>query len=212
MTLDVVYEDNHLLVLNKPHGLLTQPSGTDLDSLEDRAKAWLKKKYGKTGNVFLQAIHRLDRAAGGIVVFAKTSKALARLTKAVRERNVTKTYEAWVEGCPENDSGRLEHWLIHDHKLARVARQKGPEAKFASLNYRVLRKENKRSLLEIDLETGRYHQIRAQFAAIGCPILGDVKYGSRLPFGQEGIALEHVAFSLPHPVSGEMHVFSIPRS
>ena len=201
MSLEILYEDNHMLALWKPHGLLSQPSGTAQENLEDLAKRWLKEKYQKPGDVYLHAIHRLDRAAAGIVMFAKTSKALSRLTASIRERQAKKLYEAWVEGTPSQEAGTLEHYLIHDSHQAQVVSEGTREAKLARLHYRVLKKEGLRTLLEIDLETGRYHQIRAQLAAIGCPIVGDAKYGAKMQSRHAGISLEHVRMELPHPIT-----------
>lgn len=205
--IEVVFEDNHLLVLNKPALLLTQPSGTDKESLEGLAKAWIKAKYEKPGNVFLEAIHRLDRAASGIVVFAKTSKALTRLMSDLRNKNVKKVYHALVDKPPPETEGILEHFLIHDDFRATVVREGDPNAKLCRLYYKVLKKGESSILLEIELETGRYHQIRAQLGKIGCPILGDKKYGSAAAWSFPGIALHHCHFEIPHPVTKEMLSF-----
>lgn len=205
-----IYEDNHILVLNKPPGLLTQPSGTEQDSLEAQAKAWLKQKYDKKGNVFLEAAHRIDKAASGIVVFAKTSKAISRLNESIREGNIFRLYRAKVEGTMEFPEGTLEHYLIHDDYRATVVKKGSPEAKLARLNYRVVRQGKFMTLLEIVLETGRYHQIRAQFADIGHPIVGDLKYGSVREHVTIGIALHHTKFQIPHPTTKEMLTFESP--
>jgi 23S rRNA pseudouridine1911/1915/1917 synthase len=198
--LDVIYEDNHLLVINKPAGLLTQPSGTQQESLEAQAKSWLKQKYHKLGNIFLHAIHRLDKPVSGVVVFARTSKALSRLNATIRDKKSKKIYYALVEGALPSSEGILEHSLSHEDFHSEIA----SEGKLARLHYRVIKKTKTQSLLEITLETGRYHQIRIQLSAIGCPIVGDKKYGSVHPFPYEGIALHHHSLSIPHPISGEM--------
>lgn len=187
-----LYEDNHILIVNKPAGLLTQPSGTTQDSLEARWKQWLKVKYNKPGNVFLEAIHRLDKPVSGIVVFAKTSKALSRLKGAERK----KIYVAQLESDPQEKEQTLKHHLVHDDYHARV----DPTGKLSILHYRVV--GDKR--VEIELETGRYHQIRAQFAAIGCPIVGDMRYGSKTRLAGEAILLHHSQVELQHPVTGEL--------
>ncbi len=210
MTLKVIYEDNHLLVLDKPAGLLTQPSGTDRDSLEDQAKAWLKQKYEKPGLVYLHAIHRLDKAAAGLVLFAKTSKALERLSKALREHKVKKIYRARVERAPSVKEGTLEHYLLHDDHFAKAVTQGTAGAKLSRLHYKMI-EEGKYPLLEIDLETGRYHQIRAQLSAIGCPILGDEKYGSSVRRHLPGIELTHCRMEIMHPVTGELLVFDLQK-
>lgn len=198
--LKIVYEDNHLFVLDKPAGLLTQPSGKDQVSLEELAKQWLKETYGKQGNVFLEAVHRLDQAASGIVVFAKTSKALSRLMGAVREREVKKYYRAQVEKAPPKIEGKLVHYLVHRHHRAEVSSKEDEAAKYASLFYRVV-EAGPHPVLEIELETGRYHQIRCQLSAIGCPILGDKKYGALIKYSKPGIALCHFRMEIPHPIS-----------
>ena len=192
--MQIVYEDNHLLALDKPPGLLTQPSGRDEESLESRAKEEIKRREGKKGSVFLEAVHRIDRAASGIVVFAKTSKALSRLMGAVREGHFSKTYLAWVEGTLGKE-GLLEDRLLHRHHRAEVSQ----EGKSARLSYRELERADGQTLYEINLETGRYHQIRIQFGVRESPVVGDVKYGAR-PHSHPGILLHHLRCTLPHPI------------
>lgn len=199
--MNVLYEDNHIIAVNKPAGLLTQPTDIQNDSLEVRLKAWLKEKYNKPGNVFLGILHRLDRPVSGIVVFAKTSKALSRLNEAMRERTMHKTYIALVEGTPQKEEEVLEHYLRHDDYRAEICRKGDNGAKLARLRYKTLEKRAKNTLLEVKLETGRYHQIRAQLAAIGCPIVGDGKYGSKTKFQNDTIALHHAHMELTHPVT-----------
>lgn len=208
---NILYEDNHLLVLDKPAGILTQPSGTDQASLEEMGKQYLKETYQKPGNVFLEAIHRLDQAASGIVVFAKTSKALSRLMQAIREKKVKKFYRAQVERTPKEQSGRLEHYLAHRHHHAEVVDENDPGGKFASLTYEIY-KPGKHPVLNIHLETGRYHQIRCQLAKIGCPILGDKKYGSTKPYAKPGIALHHYRMEIFHPISLKKLIFTLAYS
>jgi 23S rRNA pseudouridine1911/1915/1917 synthase len=210
VTMHPLFEDNHLLVLNKPAGLLTQPSGTGQDSLEQRAKAWLKDIYHKPGRVFLEAVHRLDKPVSGVVVFGKTSKALTRLNACIRTKQTRKTYWAWVEGTLTENQGELEHCLIHDDFHAKVVDVQHPEGKISRLTYRVLMRKKERTLLEIELETGRYHQIRLQLAAIGHPIWGDRKYGSQHPYESNAIALHHQRLQLPHPISQEWLSFEAP--
>lgn len=199
----VLYEDNHLLVCDKPAGLLTQPTDKIKTSLETEAKAWLKKKYEKKGNVFLEAIHRLDRVVSGVVVFAKTSKALSRLKKEVREKQTKKQYHALVSPPPQKHEATLEHRLIHGDHCAEVS----PKGKASILHYKILESKKGKALLEVDLETGRYHQIRVQLATIGSPIVGDVKYGSRETWHGAGIALHHSTFSIRHPITQELLQF-----
>lgn len=202
-----LFEDNHLLVLNKPAGLLTQPSGTEQDSLERQAKAWMKQVYQKPGNVFLEAIHRLDKPVSGVVVFGKTSKALSRLNTSMRAKQMRKLYWAWVEGVISMNEGSLEHFLLHDDFHAKVVSADHPEGKAARLNYRVLQRGKERTLVEIELLTGRYHQIRLQFAALGHPIWGDRKYGGKQQYESEAIALHHCCLQLTHPVSQQWLTF-----
>ncbi len=200
----ILFEDNHLLFVDKPAGLLTQPSGTDEDSLESHVKAYLKNKYHKPGNVYLHAVHRLDKSASGIVLFAKTSKALGRMNELIRERKVKKQYLAIVEGHFESKSGTLRHFLVHDAHKAIVDADEGANGgKESVLHYEVVDVRDNRSLVRIDLETGRYHQIRAQLAAVHHPIQGDTKYGSRLAFQDGAIALQHYAIEFVHPVTQE---------
>ena len=182
--------DNHLLVLDKPADIATQPD------LEELGKAWDKREFNKPGNVFLQPIHSLDKPVAGVVLFARTSKALSRLQEQMRERSMEKIYIGWVEGYPKEEKGILKHYLIHGSFRAEIS----PEGKESILEYEILKKEKDRSLLRIRLHTGRYHQIRAQMSAIGCPILGDAKYGSKKNW-EAGIALYASQLAFKHPVS-----------
>ena len=188
----IVSSDNHLLVVEKPAEVATQPDLTEM------GKAWIKKKYQKPGNVFLHPIHRLDKPVSGLVLFARTSKALSRLQEMMRERKIEKIYHALVEGKLPEAEGQLVHHLKHGSFRAEVSR----EGKEAVLDYRVLRQEKGITLLEIHLITGRYHQIRAQLADTGCPILGDEKYGSRRSW-PKGIALHSSELRCEHPVTHE---------
>lgn len=190
-----LYEDNHLLIALKPSGLATQP-----DFLE-RLKKELKEKYQKKANVFLEPIHRLDKPVSGLVLCAKTSKALSRLQAMMRERKIEKRYVALLTGQLPSLEGELEHFLFHDSHRARIVPATHPEGKQALLRYRLLEERQGKKLVQIDLLTGRYHQIRAQFSAIGCPIIGDTKYGSHLSWKGEGIALHHCRLQLTHPVT-----------
>lgn len=201
--LDVLFEDNHVLVINKPSGIPTQDAPSQ-ESLEAIAKAWLKDKYSKPGAVFLHAIHRLDKPVSGIVVFAKTSKALSRLNEEIRLKKTKKQYLALVEGSFSKNEGVLQHYLFHGEHKALPSNPK--EGQLAKLRYFVLQE----GLLAILLETGRYHQIRAQLSLAGHPIIGDEKYGSNLPFKKNAIALHHYAFSIAHPVTKEILVFTAP--
>lgn len=199
---EVLYSDNHLLAVNKPADLLTQPSGTDRDSLEARAKAWVQKEFNKPGAVFLHAAHRIDSPVSGVVLFARTSKALSRLNESIRNGQMHKTYLALVSPVPKQAQAKLEHYLVHgDHEAIVVA--KGTHgAQCARLSYRIVKVVGDVALLEVDLETGRYHQIRAQLSAIGSPIVNDRRYGGREIASGKAIGLHHHRMQIPHPVGG----------
>lgn len=198
--MEVIFCDNHLLIVEKPYGIATQPD------LHLQAKAWIKKEYQKPGEVFLEPIHRLDKLAGGLVLFARTSKALTRLNALMRGQKIRKTYFAFVEGTLDEPQGTLEHYLVHDDFCATVVDATDPEGKKAILEYSVLKHVDNTTLLRVNLVTGRYHQIRAQFAAIEHPILGDSKYGSTR--SAKHMFLYHAEIAFPHPVGEKLVVFS----
>ncbi len=200
---EVLYEDNHLLALNKPYGLLTQPAGGSRDSLEDRARAMIRETRHKPGNVFLHAVHRLDRVASGVALFSLTGKSLRRMNELMRRQEIKRIYHAVFTGSLPRVQGTLEHFLRHSRLKAVPVDGPHPGAKRAVLEYRVLARAEKLTLAEITLETGRYHQIRAQLAASGCPIMGDSLYGSVMEYAQEGIALHHRRMEFLHPVRKE---------
>lgn len=204
MNLDILYEDNHLLAVNKPAGMLTQPTEQDSNALETHTKQWIKEKYQKPGNVFLGVVHRLDKPVSGIVLFAKTSKALSRLNSAMRAREMKKTYRALVEGVLHED-GTLEHYLSHDDYQAK----EDPAGKLARLSYKIVKAHADSTEVSIELETGRYHQIRAQFAASGHPIIGDIKYGSKRKYKRDAIALCHESLEFIHPVTEQLVTIKI---
>lgn len=206
--IDILFEDNHLLVVNKPAGIPTQDAPGQSISLEAMAKAWLKEKYAKPGAVYLHAIHRLDKPVSGIVVFAKTSKALSRLNEEIRTKKTKKQYLALVAGFLKHSEGVLENYLFHGEHKAILSNAKNGQ--LARLKYVVLQKRDHQSLLSILLDTGRYHQIRAQLSFAGHPIIGDQKYGSKMPFKENAIALHHFAFSIPHPITKELLIFKAP--
>lgn len=205
MDIEILYEDNHILAVNKPAGISTQPSPDHPDNLQDAVKNWLKQAYAKPGQVFCEPIHRIDKPVSGIVVFAKTSKALSRMQAAVREKKISKRYLAKVWPLPKEAAGVLEHYLVHGDHKAEIVAKKNPKGQQAVLHFRV-----EGTYVEIDLITGRYHQIRAQMAAIGCPIVGDRKYGSQESFMPGQIALHHTRFTIPHPISKEELVIESP--
>jgi len=206
----VLFADNHLLAVNKPAGLLTQDSGTGLRNMEDWAREWVRVDKNKEGNVFLNAVHRIDKAVSGAVLFARTSKALSRLNEDIRNRNCKKIYRAWVEGLPEPPTAELIHWLTHEHHRAEVCTEGTKGAQRAVLRYRTLKQTGPLTLLEVDLETGRYHQIRAQLASIGCPIGGDEKYGAKQTSKQGDIALHHARLDITHPTTREPVTIKAP--
>ena len=199
--LEVLYEDNHLLAVNKAAGLLTQPSGTDRENLEDRAKEWIRIEKKKPGAVYLHTIHRLDKPVSGIVLFARTSKALSRLNEHMREKRVTRLYHAVVDVVPRKRQATLTHWLRHRSHHAEVCSAEDEGAKKAVLEYRAVESMAGGTLLEVKLDTGRYHQIRAQLGAIGCPVRGDTLYGSDTKASGGGIWLHHccLLYTSPSP-------------
>lgn len=209
--LDVLYEDNHLLVVNKPAGLPTMGTPSDQATLLTVAKEYIKHKYSKPGNVYLGIVSRLDVPVSGVVVLARTSKAANRLTEQFRDREVDKTYWVLVEGVVETEAGRLADFVRHDERHRRVhttiAAAEG--AKEASLTYRRLALIGGYSLLEIRLETGRKHQIRVQWASRKHPVIGDRKYGSKRVFAS-GIALHARHLAISHPVGGQRLEFVAP--
>lgn len=203
--LQVLFEDNHLIIINKRPGDIVQGDKTGDQPLSDTVKAFIKKKYNKPGNVYLGVVHRLDRPTSGIVVFAKTSKALPRLNKMFAEKDAKKTYWAIVKNSPNEPEKRLVHWMKRNTKQNKSYANinEVPDSKKAILTYRVLRKLDNYYLLEIDLETGRHHQIRSQLTAIGCPIKGDLKYGFGRSNVDGSIHLHSRKLLLIHPVKKE---------
>jgi 23S rRNA pseudouridine1911/1915/1917 synthase len=210
--MDVVYEDNHIIVVNKRAGEIVQGDKTGDTPLSEMIKAYLKDKYNKPGNVFCGVVHRIDRPVSGLVVFAKTSKALTRLNEMLRNGELHKTYWALVEGKPEKDEAKLENWLVSDGRINKtfVSVRGNKDAKKCVLSYHTIAVGDRYTLLEIDLLTGRKHQIRAQLSAIGHPIKGDLKYGSKRSNRDGGISLlaKHIEFT--HPVSKNHIVLDAP--
>jgi 23S rRNA pseudouridine1911/1915/1917 synthase len=211
--LDVLFEDNHLLVVAKPANLITQGAAQDEDSLVSRARAYLKHKYSKPGNVYVGVVSRLDASVSGVVVLAKTSKAADRLNEQFRNREVEKTYWALVSGHVQPASGRLVDWLVKDERQQKVVvtQRDTPGAQEAVLTYQTKAQLGQSTWLEIALETGRKNQIRVQLAARGWPVLGDRKYGSRSSF-PTGIALLARSLRLRHPTKQEEMTFTAAPS
>ncbi|WP_302582134.1 RluA family pseudouridine synthase [Paraprevotella clara] len=201
--MDVVYEDNHLIIVNKSSSEIVQGDKTGDKPLSEMVKEYIKQKYHKPGNVFLGVVHRLDRPVSGLVVFARTSKALARLNEMFRTKEVHKTYWAIVGNCPPTEEGELVHWLVRNEKQNKsyAYDKEKPEAKKAILDYKLIGRSERYFLLEVDLKTGRHHQIRCQLAKMGCPIKGDLKYGSPRSNPDGSICLHARRVRFVHPVS-----------
>ncbi|MFT6370029.1 MAG: 23S rRNA pseudouridine1911/1915/1917 synthase [Maribacter sp.] len=203
--LQVLFEDNHLIIVNKRPGDIVQGDKTGDMPLSEVVKEFIKEKYNKPGNVYLGVVHRLDRPTSGIVLFAKTSKALPRLNKLFAEKEAKKTYWAIVKNIPEKTSDTLVHWLKRNTKQNKsyANKKEVPESKKAILEYRLLKKLDRYALLEIDLKTGRHHQIRSQLSSIGSPIKGDLKYGFDRSNLDGSIHLHARKLQFVHPVNKE---------
>jgi 23S rRNA pseudouridine1911/1915/1917 synthase len=199
----VLYEDNHLIAVEKNAGQTVQPEPGKPASVEEEVKAYIKEKYNKPGAVFVGVIHRLDMPVSGIVLLAKTSKALERMNKIFEKREVEKIYIAQVEGVPALPQQTITHWLRRDdvRKMVKAFPTEVRGADKAVLSYIVLQQKNKQALLEIHLHTGRKHQIRAQLSAIGHPIVGDVKYAASAPYKNGRIFLHAAKLAFTHPVT-----------
>ena len=210
--MEVIYEDNHIIIVNKKSGEIVQGDKTGDRPLSDIVKDYIKEKYAKPGAVFLGVVHRLDRPVSGLVVFARTSKALSRLNKMFAEGKVHKTYWAIVKNAPLVSEGTLEHWLVRNEKQNKsyAYDSEKPNAKKAILKYRVLSHSDNYSLLEVNLMTGRHHQIRCQLAAMGCPIKGDLKYGAPRSNPDGSISLMSRRVEFVHPVSKETIIVEAP--
>lgn len=203
--LQILHEDNHIIVVNKRVGDIVQGDKTGDKPLSDIVKEYIKDKYNKPGDVFLGVVHRLDRPTTGIVVFARTSKALERLNKMFSERETQKTYWAVVKNKPSKAKDKLVHFLKRNEKnnTSKAHLKEVPESKIASLDYLIIKELDNYFVLEINLHTGRHHQIRAQLQAIGCPIKGDLKYGFDRSNPDGGIHLHARKLAFIHPVSKE---------
>ncbi len=206
----VLYEDNHIIAINKAVGEIVQGDKTGDEPLLERVKAYIKVKYNKPGEVYLGLPHRLDRPTSGVVLFARTSKALTRLNEMFKDHTtIRKTYWALVEKAPVPAEGRLEHYLLRKEAQNKsfVVRQGTKDSKQAILTYRTLAQLTNYTLVEVNLLTGRHHQIRCQLAAIGCPIKGDLKYGAKRSNPDGGISLHARAIDFVHPVSkADIHI------
>ena len=204
-TMQVLYEDNHIIIVNKRSGDIVQADKTGDAPLSETVKQYIKEKYAKPGNVFIGVTHRLDRPVAGIVLFAKTSKALSRLNNMFRNGEVHKTYWAITRNSPQQTEGTLTDWLVRNEKQNKsyAYDHEVPNSKKAVLNYRVIGKSDRYTLIEMQLMTGRHHQIRCQMARIGCPIKGDLKYGAPRSNTDGSISLLARKIEFVHPVSKE---------
>ncbi|RDV17018.1 RluA family pseudouridine synthase [Pontibacter diazotrophicus] len=199
--LEVLFEDNHVLAVNKPAGLLVHGDETGDTTLADLAKEYIREKYNKPGNVFIGVVHRLDRPVSGVILLAKTSKALARLNELFRSKKTKKTYWAVVQNRPVQEEGTLVHWLIKDSakNITKAYAKENKSGQRSELNYKLLSAQQNKYLLEVNPITGRSHQIRVQLASMRCPILGDLKYGAPQPLPDKSIALHARQLQFEHP-------------
>lgn len=204
---EILFEDNHLLCVNKPVSALVQADKTGDESLPELLKKYIARKYNKPGEVYLGIVHRLDRPVSGVLLFARTSKAAARLSEQFQLHSTRKIYWAVVEGAPAADHGTLVNllWKNESQNKSYVTDRDKPGAKEARLNFRVLKRGNRYTLVEVDLLTGRHHQIRAQLAHLGTPIRGDLKYGAARSLPGGGIALHARSLTFQHPTSKQTH-------
>lgn len=212
--LSILCEDAPLIAVNKPSGVISQGAPPGLQSLAEQVKEYLKEKYDKPGNVYLGIPHRLDRPVSGVAVFCRNSKSAARVSDQFAKREVEKTYRAVLEKGPDQQEGILEDWIyrIPDQSRVEIRNKNSAGAKIARLRYRVLARQQHRTLVEVDLETGRMHQIRIQFASRGWPIVGDEKYGATTSLGNpDAIALHAWRLKLQHPIRQEAMTITAPQ-
>ncbi|MGM0376084.1 MAG: RluA family pseudouridine synthase [Bacteroidota bacterium] len=212
MDLQVLYEDNHLIAVNKTGSDLVQGDETGDEPLSEKVKAYIKEKYNKPGEVFLGVVHRLDRPVSGVVLFARTSKALSRMNKLFQEKDVRKIYWAVVKELPPQEEGELRHFMLKDSNKNKsyALPKKRPGSKEGILDYKIISSTSNYHLLEVNLKTGRHHQIRSQLTKIGCPIKGDLKYGFPRSNPNGGISLHARRIEFVHPVKQEPVVVEAP--
>ncbi len=210
-SLRVLYEDNHLIAVYKPAGVLVQADDTKDSTLMDEVKYYLKQKYHKTGKVFLGLLHRLDRPVAGVILFAKTSKGASRVSEQIRNHEVEKMYHALVIGKPQKQKDALVHYIKKNEHVNKVAisDEEGADSLRAELAYEVVQANKKYSLLKIRLRTGRPHQIRAQLSTIGCPIVGDVKYGAPVPLPDKSLALAATSLTFKTATGDEVRTVAV---
>lgn len=201
--MEVIYEDNHIIIVDKDSSEIVQGDKTGDTPLSETVKQYIKEKYDKPGDVFLGVVHRLDRPVSGLVMFARTSKALTRLNKMFQNGEVHKTYWALTKNHPPKDEDELVNWLVRNEKQNKsyAYDKEVPNSKKAILHYKVIGKTDFYTLIEINLKTGRHHQIRCQLSNIGCPIKGDLKYGAKRSNPDGGISLQSHSMTFIHPVS-----------
>ncbi len=204
--MNVLYEDNHIIIVNKSSGEIVQGDKTGDTPLVEHVRTYIKEKYNKPGNVFCGLTHRLDRPVSGVVIFAKTSKALERINNMLKNHEIKKTYWAIVKNPPKQSEGMLVNYLVRNEKQNKsyAYPTEKPNSKRAELNYKVIGKSDRYTLLEVNLITGRHHQIRCQLAAMGCPIKGDLKYGFDRSNPDGSISLHARSVEFTHPVSKEL--------
>ena len=200
---DILFEDNHLIIVNKKCGVLVQGDKTGDTPLLELVKAYIKNKYNKTGNVFLGLVNRIDRPVSGIVIFARTSKALSRMNDKLKNRQIRKLYWLFISNKFKTNEGKIEGWFKKNKKINKsfFFKEEVKNSKYGSLKYRIIEKLEKYLKIEVDLETGRHHQIRCSFSEIGFPILGDLKYGSKRSVKDGGIYLHSREVNFTHPVT-----------
>ena len=210
--MQVIYEDNHIIIVSKRSGEIVQGDKTGDEPLGESVKRYIKEAYAKPGNVFLGVVHRLDRPVSGLVMFARTSKALPRLNKMFAGSDVHKTYWAIVKDMPPKTEGTLIHWLVRNEKQNKsyAYDKEVPNSKRAELDYKVIGRSDNYYLLEVNLKTGRHHQIRCQLAKMGCPIKGDLKYGSKRSNPDGSICLHSRRMEFIHPVSQKQITVEAP--
>ncbi len=208
----VVYEDNHVIIVSKESGEIVQGDKTGDTPLSETVKQYIKEAYAKPGNVFLGVVHRLDRPVSGLVLFARTSKALPRLNKMFAEGDIHKTYWAIVANTPPQPEGTLVHWLVRNEKQNKsyAYDHEVPNSKRAELDYKVIGRSDRYCLVEVVLKTGRHHQIRCQLAKMGCPIKGDLKYGAKRSNADGSICLHSRRMEFVHPISKKEIVVEAP--
>lgn len=211
--MDIIYEDNHIIIVNKAPGEIVQGDKTGDKPIVDSLKQYLKEKYNKPGNVFCGVVHRIDRPVGGLVIFAKTSKALSRLNDMLRKGEIHKKYRALITGHPERKEATIENYITSDgtRNKSYIAYKDTPGAKFSSLDYKVIEEGINYTLIEVNLHTGRKHQIRLQLSHMGHPIKGDLKYGARRSNPDGSISLQAYSLEFIHPVSHQPMHFEAPH-